>query len=143
MENMKSLRYGWLGALLLCSTFATAALNPVGIWKAGVQHGKLSAADAEKVKRIKASIEGSSFKINKDKTFGLSLAGRVMLGTWSTKGDVLTIAVKEILGKEASEVAKMPVSERSGQFKMLKNGTMISLPDHGGGSPRITWRKQK
>ena len=98
MENMKTLRYGWLGALLICMPFANAAFNPVGIWKAGIQHGKLSAADAEKVRRIRAGVEGGSFKVNKNKTFGLSLAGRVMMGTWTLKGDILSIAVKEMLG---------------------------------------------
>ncbi|MEQ1821019.1 MAG: hypothetical protein ABL949_00755 [Fimbriimonadaceae bacterium] len=140
---MKSLRYGWLGMLLLGSAMAAAAFNPVGVWKPGLQHGKLSAAAAKKIKQQKAVISAGSFKINKDKTFGLSLAGRVMLGTWTLKGDVLSITVKEILGKQASDVAKMPSSERMGQFKMLKDGTMMSLPDHGPGEPRIMWRKSK
>ncbi len=143
MEKMKSLRYANVWLFLLTVGLSGAVVNPVGVWKAGVQHGKLSAADAANVKRIKAGVAGGSFKINKDKTFGLSLAGIVMMGTWSVKGDLLTIAVKEMVGKEARDVAKLPASQRTGQFRILKDGTMISLPDPGGNKPRIMWRQSK
>lgn len=123
-----------------------AKVDPVGVWKPGIKHGtKLTAKETEDVQRAKAMVDGGSFKINKNKTFGMALAGEVMLGTWSLKGDVLSIKVIEIIGMSKESVAKLPASRRSGSFRLLKDGIqMVTLPEPKSAStPRVMWRKMK
>lgn len=134
-----------LTALLALSlvAVATAKVDPVGVWKPGIKHGnKLTAKEKEYVKTWKTMIEGGSLKINKDKSFGMALAGDVMMGTWTIQGDMLTINVKEILGLSAEEVKKKPEKQRIGKFRILKDGIqMVSMPEPKASSPRLMWRK--
>lgn len=130
---------------LLLIGAATAKVDPVGVWKPGIKHpAKLSAKDAETVRNAKAMIEGGSLKLNKDKTFGMALAGDVMLGTWSIKGNVITINVKEIVGLSADAVKKLPANRRVGTFKILPDGQqLVTLPEPAANKPRVMWRKMK
>jgi hypothetical protein len=122
---------------------ASAKIDPVGVWKPGVKHGnKLTAKEKEMVKTWKAMVEGGSLKINKDKTFGMAFAGDVMMGTWTLQGNLLIINVKEVVGLSAEAVKKKPLSERTGKFKIMKDGVqMLSLPEPAANAPKLMWRK--
>lgn len=130
------------GIILIAS--ASAKVSPIGVWKPGIKHAaKLSTKDAETVRTAKAMVEGGSLKLNKDKTFGMALAGEVMLGTWSVTGNILTISVKEIVGMSAQEVKKMPDNKRVGRFKILADGLqMVTLPEPAANKPKVMWRKE-
>lgn len=132
-----------LGIGLIASGFAK--IDPVGVYKPGIKApAKMSKADAELARKAKIAVEGGSLKVNKDKTFGMSLAGQVMLGKWSLQGNILSIEVKEIVGKTAKEVAAMPERLRVGKFRFLPDGLqMVTLPEPPAHQPRIMWRKLK
>lgn len=137
----------FVGLVLGFGLFATgfAKIDPVGIYKPGVKTpAKMSKADQNVARNAKAAVEGGSLKLNKDKTFGMSLAGQVMLGKWALSGNILTINVLEIVGKTAKEVAKMPANLRVGRFKFMADGVqMVTLPEPPSHQPRIMWRKTK
>lgn len=131
----------FLGCAILGASFAAAQTTVVGTFRPGIEHGKLSTAQAEQVRKAKAGLVGSSMKLNKDKTFGVSFAGRVMLGKYSVKGNILTLNVVEIVGKTKKQVAAMKPEERTARFVIAERGKkLLSLPDKGPGKPRIVWK---
>ncbi len=123
----------------------SAKVDPVGVWKPGIKHAaKLTTKEAETVRTAKAMVQGGSLKVNKDKTFGMALAGEVMLGTWTFSGNILTINVKEIVGMSAEAVKKLPENKRVGKFKFTGDGLqMVTLPEPSANKPRVMWRKEK
>jgi hypothetical protein len=90
---------------------------------------------------MKAAVAGGSLKLNKDMTFGVSLAGRVMMGTWSATKTEITIHVKEIVGMTDKQVKALPAESRIGRFKILEKGKLVSLPEPKKGQPTLVWKK--
>lgn len=110
-----------------------------GVWKPGLQHGKLSAKEMATVKQAKVQMAKGSLKLHKDKTFGCVLLGKVMFGSWSYDGKTLTLNVKEMVGYTAKQVAAMPVSTRVAKM-VMKNGKLYSLP-LANREPQVVWKK--
>lgn len=129
-----------LFACLASVSFGQQSL--VGVYKPGIEHGKLDKKGQELARQYKAAVSGGSMKLHKDKTFGLSFANQVMFGTWSVTGNVLTISVKEQVGKTKKQVAAMPESERIGRFKVAGKGKLVSLPEPKKGQPMLVWKLQ-
>jgi hypothetical protein len=131
-------------AMVCCASFAQTKLTVekvAGVYKPGIEHGKLDKEGQEKARKYKAAVANGSMKLHKDKTFGVSIAGRVMVGTWSISGDVITIHVKEIVGMTEKQVKNLPASEREGKFKVLENGKLVSMPIPAKGQPTLVWKK--
>ncbi len=122
-------------------TFAgvTASQSLVGVWKPGLKHGKLDAKQAASVKQLKSRLSGSSMKLNKDKTFGCVLLGRIMRGTWTLKNGVVTLNVKEVVGMSMKQVAALKPGDRTGQFKVLGK-LLLQLPAPAG-KPQVLWKR--
>lgn len=110
-----------------------------GVWKPGLQHGKLSAKEMATVKQAKVQMAKGSLKLNKDKTFGCVLMGKVMFGTYSFDGKTLTLSVKEMVGYTVKQVTAMPASVRVAKMAM-KNGKLYSLP-LATREPQVVWKK--
>lgn len=129
------------GAAVLAAAMAgeAATKSVVGVWKPGIQHGKLSASEAKTVRAAKARIATGSLKLHKDKTFGSVLLGQVMFGSYTYDGKVVTLTVKEMVGKTEKEVAKMPASARIAKL-MWKGDKLYSLPLTGS-KPQVVWKK--
>lgn len=119
--------------------FGQAKKSVAGVWKPGIEAGKLTAAQKKTVANAKLGLANASLKLKADKTFGLSMAGRVLTGTYAYANGIVTITVKEIVGKTKSEVAKMPASEKTGKFQMMKDGRLVSLPIKP--PAKLVWRK--
>jgi hypothetical protein len=136
------MRTGMAFGISLWAAAGWAQVSVVGTFKPGLEHGRLSASQAETARRVKASLVGGSMKFNKDKTFGVSLAGRIMIGRYSISGSTLTINVTEIVGKTAEQVKKMPQSERVARFRIEAGGKkLISLPEPAAGKPKLVWKR--
>ena len=112
----------------------------VGIWKPGLEHGKVSGAQAKKIAEAKQRIAGSSLKINKDKTFGCLLIDKVMRGSWSYDGKVLTLRVKEIIGLSETQFKALPEGERVARMQ-FRGAKMITLPVKAG-APNMVWKRK-
>jgi hypothetical protein len=132
----------FLGSALMVASFAHAqTVSLVGTFRPGIEHGKLSTAQAEQVRKAKAGLVGSSMRLSKDKSFGVSFAGRIMFGKYTVKGNILTLNVSEIVGKTKQQVAAMKAEERTARFVIASGGKkLLSLPDKGPGKPRIVWK---
>ncbi len=129
------------GAAILAAamTGEPATKSVVGVWKPGIQHGKLSPSEAKKVRAAKGAFASGSLKLHKDKTFGSVLLGQVMFGTYTYDGNVVTLTVKEMVGKTEKEVAKMPASTRIAKL-VWKGDKLYSLP-LAGSKPQVVWKK--
>jgi hypothetical protein len=129
------------GAAFVAAVMAgqAATKSVVGVWKPGIQHGKLSPSEAKTVRAAKVRIATGSLKLHKDKTFGSVLLGQVMFGTYTYDGKVVTLTVKEMVGKTEKEVAKMPASTRIAKL-MWKGDKLYSLPLTGS-KPQVVWKK--
>lgn len=128
---------GVVGFLTLAGIAASQSL--VGVWKPGLKHGKLDAKQAASVKQLKSRLSGSSMKLNKDKTFGCVLMGRIMRGTWTLKNGVVTLSVKEVVGMSVKQVAALKSGDRTGQFK-VQGKLLLQLPA-APGRPQVLWKR--
>lgn len=130
-----------MGAVLMAAAIAgqAATKSVVGVWKPGLQHGKLSQSEAKTVREVKASLQKGSLKLHKNKTFGAVLLGKVMFGTYSFDGKTVTLNVKEMVGYTAKQVAAMPASTRVAKLA-FKDGKLFSLPLTGS-KPQLLWKK--
>lgn len=125
--------------LAACTGVHASTKSVVGVWKPGIEHGKLSASEAKNVRAAKARIATGSLKLHKDKTFGSVLLGKIMFGTYTYDGKVVTLTVKEMVGKTEKQVAAMPATTRIAKL-MWKGDKLYSLP-LAGGKPQVVWKK--
>ncbi len=129
----------WSALLFAACVGAANAQSVVGIWKPGLQHGKVSAVQAKKIAVAKVRLQGSSLKLNKDKSFGCLLIDKIMKGKWAFDGKVLTLRVTEIIGMSEKQLKALPESDRVARMQ-LKGSKMVTLPVKPG-TPSMVWRK--
>lgn len=116
-----------------------AGQTVVGIWKPGLEHGKVTGERAKAIAVAKKRIASSSLKINKDKTFGCLMIDKVMRGVWSWDGQTLTLRVQEIIGMPEKQFKALPESERVARMQ-FKGGKMVTLP-YRPGQTNMVWKK--
>lgn len=129
----------WSVLLFTACIGIASAQSVVGIWKPGLEHGKVSAAQGKKLAIAKLRIAGSSLKLNKDKSFGCILIDRIMRGKWSYDGKILTLRVTEVIGMTDKQFRALPEGDRVARLQ-FRGKKMVTLPVKVGAT-NMVWKK--
>lgn len=128
---------GVLGLIVLAGI--SLGQNLSGVWKASVRATKVAPSQAKSVAVAQKVAAKASLKLNKDRTFGCFLQGRVMTGSWTLAGGVVTLNVKEVVGMSAKQVAAMSPSDRIAKLRIEGKALVMAAPKPG--APVLVWKR--